>query len=75
MVHFPIDGVKRKTVELLDRERILANEAKKFSGEASQPTTSDTTISAAEEVAIRAEVREIMQKKFAADHANPRCTK
>ena len=56
----PFDGVKQKTVELLDRERILADEAKKISGEALQPTTSDITISAAEEAAIRAEVREIM---------------
>ena len=37
--------------------------------EALQSTISDTTISAVEEAAIRAEVREIMQKKFAADHA------
>ena len=65
----PIDGVKRKTVELLDREGMLADEGKNCSGEASQPTVSDTTISAVEEAAIRAEVREIMQKKFAAGRA------
>ena len=56
-------------MELLDRERILADEAKKLAGEASQPTTSNTTISAAEEAAIHAEVREIMQKKIAAGRA------
>ena len=37
--------------------------------EASQPTISDTTISTVEEAAIHTEVREIMQKKFAAGHA------
>ena len=38
-------------------------------GEASQSTISDTTIFAAEEAAIRAEVHEIMQKKFSVGRA------
>ena len=41
----------------------------KLVSEASELTKSDTTISTAEEAAIRAEVREIMQKKFAVGRA------
>ena len=55
-----------KTRELIEKKK---EQKQKMAGEASEPTISDTTISAVEEAAIHAEVREIMQKKFTVGRA------
>ena len=51
--------------ELLEKERRDAEEAKKLAGEASQPTTSSTTISLVQATEIRAQIRQAIQEGFA----------
>ena len=47
-------------------EQSIAEMSREISGETSQSTISDNTVSATEAAAIRAEVREIMRQRFAA---------
>ena len=49
-----LSGSWYKTEELLEKERKDAKKEEKWVGEASQPTTSSTTISAAQAAEIRA---------------------
>ena len=60
--------------ELKTKEKIveqsIAEMSQEFSGETLQSTISDNTVSATEVAVIRAEVREIMRRKFAASRDN-----